>query len=79
MLAKKPEKSGNSVKNLGISVDHLFRSGKFKEHLKYGLFNLVRVMKNGNYYLFCTKLLQSFRMEAFCSEKDNNFKKKSSN
>ena len=48
MLAKKPEKSGNSVENLWISVDHLFRSGKFKEHLKYGLFNLNNTMENAS-------------------------------
>ena len=48
MLAKNPEKSGNSVKNLGISRDHLFRSGKFKEYLKYGLFNLNNIMENAS-------------------------------
>ena len=48
MLAKKPEKSENSVKNLGILVDHLFRSGKFKEHLKCGLFNLNNIMENAS-------------------------------
>ena len=36
------------MKNLGISVGHLFRSGKFKEHLKYGLFNLNNIMENAS-------------------------------
>ena len=48
MLAKEPEKSGNSVKNLGILEDHLFHSGRFKEHLKYGLFNLNNIMENAS-------------------------------